>query len=179
MLTIRLIRRREAPQFDFGLPTPPRMAYTFASNMHLKWDHDKGEWDPFSILGSLTLQGDVNGKIHDDCLILDSWLIGFARGLLELRSGASRVSVDTTDEPEEIHLRRRGEGFEVSWRHQLAEVSALDLACSRVASTLQALADDLRIHAPPRDERAIDELHTNAIKLANKSEQDDAYQRPC
>ena len=136
--------------------------------MQLTWEHAGKEWDPFAILGRVTLRGDVSGEIHDSCLILDSWLLGFARGLIKLRSGALKVLVDTLDEPDAIQLRKCENGFRLSWLDQHVEVADIDQACLILASQLQALASDLRQHDPPRDESAIRELDKQSKELANR-----------
>lgn len=145
--------------------------------MQLRWEHDGEDWDPFTILGRVTLRGDVGGEIHDDCLILDSWLLGLARGLIELRAGASKSSIDTIDEPNVIQLQKRDSGFTVSWMDQHTEITDIDQACSLLASQLRALTTDLRQHDPPRDENAIRELDKQSKELANKAWMDNPLPR--
>lgn len=77
--------------------------------MLVHWEHSEDEWDPFTILGSIDLQGDVCGRIKDDCLILDTWLASLGRGLLELRAGKQSAFIDTIDEPNEIYLSTDGD----------------------------------------------------------------------
>jgi hypothetical protein len=133
--------------------------------MLVNWEYDGEEWDPYTILGKVTLNGDVGGKIHEDCLILDTWLLGLARGLIALRSGEHRVSIDTIDEPDEMRLQVEGEILRVAWKEQLAEISSIEVACACLATQLHALADDLRGQDPPRDEETISRLYEHSTRL--------------
>lgn len=134
--------------------------------MIIHWDHDNEEWDPFTILGSINLQGDVSGRIQGDCLILDTWFVSLGRGLLEIRSGKQSAFVDTIDEPDEIYLSTDGDQLTIRWIDQHLEVSSLDTACTSVAAQLSALADDLATRPPPRDEQSIYELRQLADRLS-------------
>lgn len=135
--------------------------------MLIHWEHDEEEeWDPGTILGSIDLQGDVSGRIQDDCLILDTWFASLGRGLLEIRSGKQSAFIDTIDEPHEIYLSTDGGGLTIGWIDEHLEVSGLDTACTSVAAQLSALADDLATRPPPQDEPSISELRQLANKLS-------------
>lgn len=136
--------------------------------MLINYEHGGEEWDPYTLLGKVTLYGDVGGQIDEGCLMLDSWLLGLARGLIALRSGHHKVCIDTVDEPDEIRLQVDRDILTVAWKEQHAEFSSLEVACGCLATQLHALADDLRGHGPPRDERAITELDEHSKELANK-----------
>ena len=55
--------------------------------MQLIWEHAAEEWDPFSLVGTIQVQGTCGSIVHDDCITLDCWLVAFAQGLLKLRTG--------------------------------------------------------------------------------------------
>jgi hypothetical protein len=151
---------------------------TFAEKiMQVHWEHDREEWDPFTILGRFALKGDVSGQIEDDNIILDSWLGGLDQGLLALRSGEQETSIDTLDEPDDIRFRLDGKQVTIAWRNQRLQVSDVEMACASLARQLLALADDLASRPSPRSNETISTLYQQADTLANKPPLRTAQQR--
>lgn len=47
--------------------------------MKIDWHFEDWEWDPYTLLGQLTLTGDDGTCIRDDCTTLDRWLVGIEK----------------------------------------------------------------------------------------------------
>lgn len=69
--------------------------------MKIDWHFDEEEWDPYTLLGEITITGDCETSISDDCTILDSWLVGISEGLRSLSKGAP-IDVDLVVEPDPL-----------------------------------------------------------------------------
>lgn len=143
-------------------------ARAFEKIMLIHWEYDDEEWDPYTLLGRVELEGDVCGRIHGEYLILDTWLLGLAQGLLEILRGRRVVFIDTFDEPDYIRICAVDGVITIRWIDQSLQLSDLTAACVSMAVQLRALADDLLKRPPPRCDQTISMLQLQAGRLVEK-----------
>jgi len=134
--------------------------------MKTAWKHDDTEWDPFTVLGEVELVDSVGGAVRDQCVMLDAWLVALAEGLLAIREGRAE-SIDLIDEPEPLEFLIQDNIRMLQWQEQRVIIEDLSASCDDLAGKMRELAFDLASRPEPRDESAITELESYAVRLTD------------
>jgi len=126
--------------------------------MKIDWQFaDEGEWDPYTLLGRITITGDHETCISDNCTILDRWLVGLSGGLQSLSKGIS-AEIDLVDEPDPLRFLATDQGYEIHYRDAILIFTDITQATRELGEEVQKFIQALRIHPEPRDETVITEL---------------------
>lgn len=130
--------------------------------MKIEWHFDEEEWDLYTLLGEITIVGDQETSISDDCTILDRWLVGISEGLRSLSKNAP-IDVDLVDEPDPLRFGINDEKYEIHYKDMMASFSDLTQAIEELKEAVQKFLQALLQHPEPRSGIVIEEL--NAILL--------------
>jgi len=126
--------------------------------LKIDWQFDdEGEWDPYTLLGRITLTGDHETCISDNCTILDRWLVGLFDGLRSLSKGVS-TEIDLVDEPDPLRFVATGRRYEIHYRGAILIFTDITQVIGELMEAVQIFIQALRKYPEPRDETVITEL---------------------
>lgn len=126
--------------------------------MKINWRFDDKEWDPYTLLGAISITGDHETYIHDGCTILDRWLIGISEGLRSL-SKKVPIDVDLIDEPDPLGFWITGEIYEIHYKNMIVSFRDLTRAIEELKEEVEKFLQALLQHPEPRSETVIEELN--------------------
>lgn len=126
--------------------------------MKIYWAFDEEpEWDPFTLLGQISITGDQESEIRDDCIILDMWFLALFEGIESLSQGLSK-EVDLVDEPDPLRFMAREHRFEIHYQEKVVFFSDIHQALAELKEVVGQFVNVLLEYPAPRDEAAIREL---------------------
>jgi hypothetical protein len=126
--------------------------------MKINWHFDEEEWDPYTLLGEISITGDHETAISDDCTILDRWLVGISEGLRSLSKGEP-IDVDLVDEPDPLCFGANGNKYEIHYKNMVVSFSDLTQAIEELKETVRMFLQALLQHPEPRSKIVIEELN--------------------
>jgi len=127
--------------------------------MNIEWKFDdEGEWDPFTLLGSIRLEDDYGNIIEDECTIIDSWFIAISKGL-EIIATEHRVEIDLLDEPDPLIFISDGEKLEIRYKDQGISLRSISNVVECFKKHLNKFIHKVESYPCPRDEFGIAELN--------------------
>ena len=125
--------------------------------MKIDWHFDNEDWDPYTLLGKITITGDYEAAIHDGCTILDRWMVGLSEGLKSLSKGIS-AEVDLVDEPDPLRFIAGDKKYEIHYKKMNVAFTDIAEATKVLNEEIHKFIQELLLHPEPRDETVIYEL---------------------
>jgi len=142
-----------------GRLMPPLRSPTLTreKDMKIHWHFDDEEWDPYTLLGEITIIGDYETSIRDGCTILDRWMVGLSEGLKSLSKGIS-AEVDLVDEPDPLFFVAGDKTYEIHYKKMEITFTDIAQATKALNAEIYKFIQELLLHPEPRDEYVINEL---------------------